>query len=285
MDFSWNLNNPFTGFFNPVSLFIWLIARCEFIDEKFVQSHLVLASKHSRTYSRIFHLQIRKNFFPPRPKWRKSRRQIASTKLSPEGHRSEQILTSVDSGLGSSQDSKCSTPLDLDLDTTTLPNSRTTLMSPSLSLSSQESGNRVDPRYSIMSPTSEYDKLVDNDVCPSPTVKNLQNVSEPDTFPTGTRPMVNVDSRSMTLRSDPLPTETESVKYRDKIIGGTNSTRGELDKLCITCTAAPKNGAFVHGAVTHICCCYRCAVKVWSKTKRCPICNRKVTNVLKAFYT
>lgn len=55
-------------------------------------------------------------------------------------------------------------------------------------------------------------------------------------------------------------------------------------KFCLVCTVSPKNGAFVHGNVSHICCCYRCAIKVWKTTRHCPICQRKVTNVLKAFY-
>ncbi|XP_011497555.1 PREDICTED: E3 ubiquitin-protein ligase Mdm2-like isoform X2 [Ceratosolen solmsi marchali] len=58
-----------------------------------------------------------------------------------------------------------------------------------------------------------------------------------------------------------------------------------LEGLCLICTVRPKNGAFVHGKITHICCCYPCAMKVWmTNGNRCPICNRKVTQLLKAFY-
>ncbi|XP_066998704.2 E3 ubiquitin-protein ligase Mdm2 [Anabrus simplex] len=35
--------------------------------------------------------------------------------------------------------------------------------------------------------------------------------------------------------------------------------------LCITCVTRPKNGIFVHRTAGHICCCYECAVKVWKK--------------------
>jgi hypothetical protein len=52
--------------------------------------------------------------------------------------------------------------------------------------------------------------------------------------------------------------------------------------LCIICLTEPKTGVFVHRRVAHICCCYKCAVKVWLKAKRCPVCNCKVSNVLKA---
>ncbi|XP_053604925.1 E3 ubiquitin-protein ligase Mdm2-like [Plodia interpunctella] len=56
----------------------------------------------------------------------------------------------------------------------------------------------------------------------------------------------------------------------------------DKDNLCITCCVEPKSGVFAHGKIAHICCCYKCAVKVWTKSKRCPVCNCKVSNVLRA---
>lgn len=53
--------------------------------------------------------------------------------------------------------------------------------------------------------------------------------------------------------------------------------------LCMMCLTQPKNGVFVHSRFLHLCCCYRCAVKVWNKQKRCPICNCKIKNVMKLF--
>lgn len=52
---------------------------------------------------------------------------------------------------------------------------------------------------------------------------------------------------------------------------------------CIVCLSHPKDGVFVHKRFLHLCCCYRCAVKIWNKKKRCPICNCKVNNVQKIF--
>lgn len=54
------------------------------------------------------------------------------------------------------------------------------------------------------------------------------------------------------------------------------------DNMCIVCVSEPKSGVFVHGRIAHICCCYKCAVKVWCKAKRCPVCNCRVSNVLRA---
>lgn len=52
---------------------------------------------------------------------------------------------------------------------------------------------------------------------------------------------------------------------------------------CMICLSQPKDGVFVHSRFLHLCCCYRCAVKIWNKQKRCPICNCKVNNVQKIF--
>lgn len=52
---------------------------------------------------------------------------------------------------------------------------------------------------------------------------------------------------------------------------------------CRFCMANPKNGVFVHNNCLHLCCCYKCALKVWKKRKSCPICNCKIKNVTKLF--
>ncbi|XP_050348463.1 E3 ubiquitin-protein ligase Mdm2-like isoform X2 [Nymphalis io] len=51
---------------------------------------------------------------------------------------------------------------------------------------------------------------------------------------------------------------------------------------CVVCVSQPKTGVFAHGRIAHICCCYTCAVKIWKRAGRCPVCNCKVSNVLRA---
>lgn len=94
--------------------------------------------------------------------------------------------------------------------------------------------------------------------------------------------------------SDPSLVIEETVKLTKKVIS--NSLKEKIDRevegvsdklekddnMCIICVSEPKSGVFVHGRIAHICCCYKCAVKVWSKAKRCPVCNCRVSNVLKA---
>lgn len=67
------------------------------------------------------------------------------------------------------------------------------------------------------------------------------------------------------------------VKYAEQ------KEEDRLNNLCIICLNEPKDSAFVHSLALHICCCYKCAIKVWNKKKRCPICNCKVKNVLKCY--
>lgn len=54
-------------------------------------------------------------------------------------------------------------------------------------------------------------------------------------------------------------------------------------ELCILCNNGPKNSIFLHGNKAHMCCCYKCAIKTWKASKRCPICSCKVKNVVKVF--
>lgn len=78
---------------------------------------------------------------------------------------------------------------------------------------------------------------------------------------------------STTLRATKsLMAEYEVRKEEDRV-----------NNLCIICVTEPKDSAFVHARSLHISCCYKCAIKVWNKNKCCPICNRKVKNVLKCY--
>ncbi|CAB3254249.1 unnamed protein product [Arctia plantaginis] len=83
--------------------------------------------------------------------------------------------------------------------------------------------------------------------------------------------------------SDPAITiEDVDVKITKKVIANTLIEKLDTKDLCVVCVSEPKSGVFVHGRIAHICCCYKCAVKVWAKSKRCPVCNCKVSNVLRA---
>lgn len=75
--------------------------------------------------------------------------------------------------------------------------------------------------------------------------------------------------------------QTESKCESDSQGVSSLSSSGNSD-MCMTCMMNPKNGIFVHGKIGHICCCYKCALKVWTGVRRCPLCNCKVNNVLKA---
>lgn len=79
--------------------------------------------------------------------------------------------------------------------------------------------------------------------------------------------------------SDSEIDDDELMAKKFRTMDDTDSTNG----MCMICLSEPKNGAFVHNRFLHVCCCYRCSVKVLNKRKRCPICNSQVRTVLKMF--
>ncbi|XP_069695305.1 E3 ubiquitin-protein ligase Mdm2-like isoform X2 [Periplaneta americana] len=75
--------------------------------------------------------------------------------------------------------------------------------------------------------------------------------------------------------------ETDSQGV-SSLSGVSSASSSDCNDMCITCMINPKNGIFVHGKVGHICCCYKCALRVWAVTGKCPLCKCKVNNVVKA---
>lgn len=79
-------------------------------------------------------------------------------------------------------------------------------------------------------------------------------------------------SSSSSLNCRPTFSDSQPEDVNDSNLG-----------LCRFCMVNPKNGVFVHNNCLHLCCCYKCAVKVWMKRKSCPICNCKIKKVTKLF--
>lgn len=97
------------------------------------------------------------------------------------------------------------------------------------------------------------------------------------------RKMKYVESnRDLTANDHKLPLAMASLSA-PSALGGHSIELGGIDSSCMLCLTEPKNGVFVHNRFLHVCCCYRCALKVWNQRKRCPICNGKVKNVMKLF--
>lgn len=113
---------------------------------------------------------------------------------------------------------------------------------------------------------------------------------------------VNYDRDSVTMsRSSPMLSSfvqgssqyyTDSETFTPSPLGHTISDTGGAAPIintdssftqCMMCLTEPKNGVFVHNNFLHLCCCYKCAMKVWAKSKRCPVCNCKVKNVMKLY--
>lgn len=59
------------------------------------------------------------------------------------------------------------------------------------------------------------------------------------------------------------------------------------DNLCSICFSQPKNTIFMHeeGNDAHQSCCYACAHQIFTTTKKCPMCMKKVKQVIKIYKT
>lgn len=102
------------------------------------------------------------------------------------------------------------------------------------------------------------------------------------------RKMKHIENRNLSSNDQKLPLGALAMASLSSpsALGGHSIELGSEDSTygsCMMCLTQPKNGVFVHNRFLHLCCCYRCAVKVWNKRKRCPICNCKVKNVMKLF--
>lgn len=86
-------------------------------------------------------------------------------------------------------------------------------------------------------------------------------------------------TQPLVLNASNLKRHTEEAAAFDREF----EQRATRDDMCIMCMTAPKNGIFLHGSIGHMCCCYKCAMRVWRNCKRCPVCNCKVKNVVKLF--
>ena len=57
------------------------------------------------------------------------------------------------------------------------------------------------------------------------------------------------------------------------------------ETVCVICMDAPKEAAFLHleDDTAHTCCCMNCANEILNSTKKCPMCRKKVKQVIRNF--
>ncbi len=133
------------------------------------------------------------------------------------------------------------------------------------------------------------------------SVKSFASASSQETFCSeyedlvGSKDRVNTIQESKSFESTVSSTITSTSSNLSEASTGSSSAIFSLSSCsgqnfgldaygpCMICLSHPKDGVFVHSRFLHLCCCYRCAVKIWNKRKRCPICNCKVNNVQKIF--
>lgn len=129
-----------------------------------------------------------------------------------------------------------------------------------------------------------------NDLPASQTSTQIQQNSEDDTDIEGILSRVEefTQERKSKMKTN---SPAHALSVSNKLVAYTDSQSDDLladvnDSnlgMCRFCMVNPKNGVFVHNSCLHLCCCYKCALKVWKKRKSCPICNCKIKNVTKLF--
>lgn len=237
----------------------------------------------------VFTYQVRKSFFPPRPrKHKKSKENESASQKDPVKLESLQSclsgLSSQDSGIGSSQEFPS-----LQLDKIVVPEHLTSGNLSDNKNSSAECSDRRKRQYSESS-LSEFEE-----------VKNVKrNKTECNDVQLGQNAIAVTHENELAVKTKIVSSEevdTENVssvsKSQDRVSGNGEVKEGddnlarhllpEHKELCIMCNSNPKNSIFLHGRIAHMCCCYKCAIRTWGMNKRCPVCNCKVRNVVKVF--
>ena len=195
--------------------------------------------------------QVRKNFFPPRPK--RKRKHKIKDEIKSESN--SQPCSALDSGIETGSQTSLSSQ-NYESDNINMPDL------PENDILRQ---SEHDMARSLLKRRAEsFD--VENK-------RSRTDFSDPEHSDTKDEKCETEVSPLVKMVSDPgLTVETSMDNNKGNVVADTN--------LCITCEFEEKSAVFVHGRVAHICCCYKCALKVWARTKRCPLCNRKVSNVL-----
>ncbi|XP_043280411.1 E3 ubiquitin-protein ligase Mdm2-like isoform X2 [Venturia canescens] len=198
--------------------------------------------------------RVRKLFLPPRPKGKKRRKEIKKrwSRRSRALEGGGDSLVSQDSGLGSSLGSQPPNS----------PQPCSSWQSENLPEKSLKPSKEASEKFGSEVEFSHASQESQESIATTVSVSNLSDSSDDDVA-------------------------NSNADFAEKIRQATLKTQSvndENNKHCLICTVGPKNSIFVHGRDSHICCCYRCAIKVWKTTKHCPICKRKVTDVIKAYY-
>ncbi|CAG5002673.1 unnamed protein product [Parnassius apollo] len=224
--------------------------------------------------------KVRKNFFPPRPK-RKHKRNFLeheSPRNDPEITKDVDSVARIDSIVHLSQDSGVES-LGFNTASSQELSQIDRVGISEVEVKSEGSCQNVilDRHHKRRAESADRkNKRMKVDYSDTDSDSSLDSVRETEIEKV--KPLVKmVSDPSLSIK------EVDSANLSKRtIINSLKENLDSNDNMCIVCFSKPKSGVFVHGRIAHICCCYNCAVKVWAKAKRCPLCNCKVSNVLRA---
>ena len=67
------------------------------------------------------------------------------------------------------------------------------------------------------------------------------------------------------------------------LMPGDEEEEPDEEMRCVVCMSRRKSATIVHGNTGHICCCMQCALTLWKKGDKCPICRAPIDNVIRHF--
>lgn len=83
---------------------------------------------------------------------------------------------------------------------------------------------------------------------------------------------------SQTMELHELGTRRSLLNYRSQ----SPVQKGPEDP-CVICLKRPKTGSIVHGSTGHQVCCYPCAKRLKRRKGKCPVCRRKIKDVIRNY--
>lgn len=83
---------------------------------------------------------------------------------------------------------------------------------------------------------------------------------------------------SQTMELHELGTRRSLLNYRSQ----SPIQKGPEDP-CVICLKRPKTGSIIHGSTGHQVCCYPCAKRLKRRKGKCPVCRRKIKDVIRNY--
>ena len=121
---------------------------------------------------------------------------------------------------------------------------------------------------------SESDSITMIPSLPSPLKHKLEEENRSESSEASLQTKTKKMHLNLPESSDAVATTTPS---------GSDTNANPFPGLCNLCQNQPNDAIFVHGAISHQFCCYKCAKRLKKKGKSCPICREPIVHISRNF--